>query len=307
MKPTTKKCETDSMVVDQHLNTAYDIVKEVRDALPWLRDLANLLGPKLDHTQLLNNDVVNQHPIEAVTGLVDALSGKQTRLVSQVNLKSINGASLLGSGNISTRMAPIVISATPPLDIDGPSFEGYMWYNSTEGTMYLYKDVDGDMTWVFQYTTVVEPEVFPEVVGNIDMHGYKIFNLPAPTSPTEPVRVQDFAGMLAKVGSGITMIPTTSLAFEVGEAQGNNHYLVTTLEPAQVLVKRAINFSLNQQATIIYFTQMGDGEVELVPDIGVTLVYPDGYVPNTFSKGATIAIESLSSSQWLLVGNLGFE
>jgi len=307
MKPTTKSCETDAMVVDQHLNTAYDTVKEVRDALPWLRDLANLLGPKLDHTQLNNNDVINQHPIEAITGLVDALSGKQTRLISQTNIKSINGVSVLGSGNISTRMAPVVIAEAAPAWIDGPSFDGHMWFDSATGVMYLYKDVDGDMTWVFQYTTVVEPEVFPEVIGNIDMHGYKIFNLPEPTNPTEPVRVQDFAGMLAKVGSGITMIPTTSLAFEVGEAQGNNHYLVTTLEPAQVLVKRAMNFTLNQQATIIYFTQMGDGEVELVPDIGVTLVYPDGYVPNTFSKGATIAIESLSSSQWLLVGNLGFE
>lgn len=307
MKPTTKRCDTDAMVVDQHLNTAYDTVKEVRDALPWLRDLANLLGPKLDHNLLINNDMINQHPIEAITGLVDALTGKQTRLESQVNIKSINGTSLLGAGNISTRNAPVVISDTAPVWISGAEFSGYQWFDSTDDTMYLYTDVDGTMTWVFQYTTVPVTPVFPEVTQDIDMHGYKIINLPAPTTPTEPVRLGDFPALLAAAGSGVTMVNSTSLAFNVGEPDSNKHFLSTTQEPAIVTVKRAMNFTITQQPTIVYFTQLGDGEVELVPDVGVTLIYPEGYVANTFSKGATIAIESISSTKWLLVGNLGFE
>lgn len=41
------------------------------------------------------------HIIGDVTGLQTALDGKQATLVSAVNIKTINGTSLLGSGNIA--------------------------------------------------------------------------------------------------------------------------------------------------------------------------------------------------------------
>ena len=40
------------------------------------------------------------HPISAVTGLQSALDGKQATLVSGTNIKTINGVSVLGDGNI---------------------------------------------------------------------------------------------------------------------------------------------------------------------------------------------------------------
>lgn len=41
------------------------------------------------------------HAITDVTGLQTALDGKQATLVSATNIKTINGTSLLGSGNIA--------------------------------------------------------------------------------------------------------------------------------------------------------------------------------------------------------------
>jgi hypothetical protein len=201
----------------------------------------------------------------------------------------------------------VVLVEDAPTWVTGPTFEGYLWFRPSDEKMFMYRDVGGVMTWVYQYSTIIPAPVFPTVTQNIDMNGFRIFNLPAPASGTDPIRKQDFAGMLAKAGSGVTMVPTGSIAFSVGEAEGNNHYLCSTVTGATVTLKRPANFLINQQATIIYFTQLGDGEIELVPDVGVTLVYPEGYTPSTFAKGATIAAESISNNKWLLVGNLGFE
>lgn len=54
-----------------------------------------------DHTQLINRNVADQHPIDAVTGLRSELDSKQENLSSGQNIKTVNNQSLLGSGNIS--------------------------------------------------------------------------------------------------------------------------------------------------------------------------------------------------------------
>ncbi len=44
--------------------------------------------------------VAHTHPTSDVTGLDTALSGKQATLVSTTNIKSINGSSILGAGDL---------------------------------------------------------------------------------------------------------------------------------------------------------------------------------------------------------------
>ena len=76
-------------------------------------------GGTTDHTKLQNRDSADQHPISAITGLEIELNGKasasstytksevdsslatkQEKLQSGTNIKSINGNSVLGSGNL---------------------------------------------------------------------------------------------------------------------------------------------------------------------------------------------------------------
>lgn len=56
-------------------------------------DLQSALDGKADST--------HTHAQSDVTGLSAALSGKQDALVSGTNIKTVNGNSLLGSGNLS--------------------------------------------------------------------------------------------------------------------------------------------------------------------------------------------------------------
>ena len=53
-----------------------------------------------DHRSLSHRDAEDQHPMSAITGLESALEGKQEKLVSGVNIKTVKDETLLGSGNV---------------------------------------------------------------------------------------------------------------------------------------------------------------------------------------------------------------
>jgi hypothetical protein len=52
------------------------------------------------HGTLTGREAADSHPIAAITGLETALNGKQATLVSSTNIKTINGNTLLGSGDL---------------------------------------------------------------------------------------------------------------------------------------------------------------------------------------------------------------
>ena len=53
------------------------------------------------HNYLTGRDALDTHPIAAITGLTDALNAKQDTLISNTNIKTIKGQSILGSGDIN--------------------------------------------------------------------------------------------------------------------------------------------------------------------------------------------------------------
>ncbi len=60
-------------------------------------------GGTSDHSQLMNRDAADQHPLSAITDLEEALDGKQPKgeyLTEHQPIKTINGMSLVGEGNI---------------------------------------------------------------------------------------------------------------------------------------------------------------------------------------------------------------
>lgn len=84
--------------IQKYLGTAYDNVKKVADNLETITNLSEL-------TQI--TEVLAE--ITAITGGVEdslaavnaSLAGKQNLLESSTNIKTINGVSILGSGNIN--------------------------------------------------------------------------------------------------------------------------------------------------------------------------------------------------------------
>lgn len=58
-------------------------------------------GGTTNHALLTNRDLADQHPISAITNLTTTLASKQNTLVSGTTIKTLNGESLLGAGNIT--------------------------------------------------------------------------------------------------------------------------------------------------------------------------------------------------------------
>lgn len=74
--------------------------------------------------------------------IVTALSAKQDTLVSGTNIKTIQGQSVLGTGNIN--LTATAISATAP----SPASQGQLWWNSTNAVLYVYYDDGTSAQWI---------------------------------------------------------------------------------------------------------------------------------------------------------------
>jgi hypothetical protein len=138
-------------------------------------DLQNALDTKLESsdiadfettTQLSNRDTANRdranhtgsQAIATVTGLQDALNAKQDELVSGTNIKTVDGNSILGSGNITINNKTITLSGdvsgsgTTSISVQlGANVVSANELNVTgDGTagQVLSSDADGSFTWV---------------------------------------------------------------------------------------------------------------------------------------------------------------
>jgi hypothetical protein len=92
----------------------------------------------------------------------------------------------------------------------------------------------------------------------------------------------------------------------VTEADHTKHLYFTSNTDVTVTVGVGVGTTASDKSLLVFLTQLGDGAVRLVPDAGVTLIYPTESMPVTYSKGATLALESVEDTHWLLVGNMGY-
>lgn len=80
-------------------NTAKVQIAGVRKLLDRLASAASSYSAGA-HGDLTGRDAASQHPISAITDLQTTLDGKQATLVSATNIKTINGNTILGSGDL---------------------------------------------------------------------------------------------------------------------------------------------------------------------------------------------------------------
>lgn len=100
----------------------------------------------------------------------------------------------------------------------------------------------------------------------------------------------------------------TELAFGVTGLNHNNWFVVDNENQVTVTVGKPVMDSPIdfQTGILIYFTQKGDGLVALQPIAGIELLIPDDSSAQTYSKNSTIAIASVSETEWVVTGNLGY-
>lgn len=92
-------------------NTPHVVIAAVRKVTSKIANIAATATAE-SHSTLTGREDANSHTIAAITGLQTALDSKQASLVSGTNIKSINGTTLLGSGDL-------VISGGGSSNLDG--------------------------------------------------------------------------------------------------------------------------------------------------------------------------------------------
>lgn len=111
----------------------------------------------------------------------------------------------------------------------------------------------------------------------------------------------------------MTIVEMGGIPFSVTGQNHNNHFMIDSEEPLIVTVGKPIMDSPIdfQTGILIYFTQIGDGVVFLEAEEAeesetqIELIFPENSSPQTYGKGATIAIASRNPTQWVVTGNLG--
>lgn len=80
------------------------------------------------------------------TDIKNLLTNKQDKLESGTNIKTINGQTVLGEGNIvlATDGTKLYSSATAPTN----SVENDLWFNIETGTIFVYYNSGGNLVWV---------------------------------------------------------------------------------------------------------------------------------------------------------------
>jgi hypothetical protein len=135
-------------------NTPRVVIAAVRKVTSKIANIAATATAE-SHSTLTGREDANSHTIAAITGLQTALDGKQASLVSGTNIKSINGTTLLGSGDLvisggggsSTLdgLTDVVLGGTPLATGDILLYNGTEWENSS--------DVQTILTPVLRQTT----------------------------------------------------------------------------------------------------------------------------------------------------------
>lgn len=81
------------------------------------------------------------------TDIKNLLTNKQDKLESGTNIKTINGVSILGAGDLEITLGDatrLFSSSTPPVDANVDD----LWFNDVEGDLSVYYGNNGNPVWV---------------------------------------------------------------------------------------------------------------------------------------------------------------
>jgi hypothetical protein len=97
--------------------------------------------------------------------IATAIGTKQDTLVSGTNIKTLQGQTILGSGDFIIDIPAVTVASTPP-DIETAN-DGDLWYNSNNSVLYIaYDDLQGTPSkqWV-QVSFVALQEALQDLIG----------------------------------------------------------------------------------------------------------------------------------------------
>lgn len=105
---------------------------------------------------------------------------------------------------------------------------------------------------------------------------------------------------------GIDVVTVVGSSLSVNSSNNAKHYAFTSNNLNTVVLNEAISVAETGKGVVVFFTQLGDGTVLLTGAGGIEVVVPENSVASTYDKGSTIAALAITSTKWIVMGNMSY-
>ena len=236
-----------------------------------------------------------------------ALNGKQDPLVSGTNIKTLNGQTILGSGDYIIDIPSVDVSETAP-DIQEANV-GDLWWDSTSAVLYIAYDDGTSKQWVeVSYASVQEAinnlvASAPEALDTLNELAAALGDDPnfATTISTAIAAKADASTVAAKADKLATFVTVSA------------DYTILTTDAGKILqctndVNTNITLTVPDTTGLAVGSQIavlanGAGSVTFAPDTNVNIVSLDSSLTIS-GQYASAALLKIASDTWQLVGSL---
>ena len=255
--------------------------------------------------------------------IATAVNAKQDTLVSGVNIKTLNGSTILGSGDYVIDIPSVDISSTAPTN---PNI-GDLWWNDSNGTLYIYYDDGTSQQWVSVSYADVQDVIdqltagAPEALDTLNELAAALGddpNFATTVSTALADRLSkanggtvtgdvNFTGALTKGGDEVATFP------EIDSTNITADYTLVAADRNTVKVctnSTAITITVQTYSTIpfpigstIAILANGTGTVSFAGASGVTINSVDGSLTMS-GQYASAALLKTDTDVWQLVGSL---
>jgi hypothetical protein len=208
------------------------------------------------------NDSNSQLPTNAV--VLSAVNTKQDTLVSGTNIKTLNGTTLLGSGNYEIDIPAVSVQATAP-DIQTANV-GDLWWNTANAVLYISYD-DGDSK---QWVEVSYADIQAEINALID---------------SAPGALDTLNELAAALGDDPNFATTVTNAIALKANQTDLDTLTTTVNTKADKLASFVNVSANRTLELTDANKI----LDFTNSVAVTITVPAN-ATIAFPVGTQIAV-----------------
>jgi len=222
-----------------------------------------------------------------------AVGAKQDTLVSGTNIKTLNGTTLLGSGNYEIDIPSVKIASTAPAN---PNV-GDLWWNDTNGVLYIYYNDGTSVQWVsVSYADVQEQ--LSQLIGDAPETLNTLAELAAAINDDANFVLDLNNNKADKLASFVDLSANRTLELTDGGKvlEFTNSAAVTVTVPANITIPFPIG-------TQIAFLSNGTGTVTFAGASGVTIRSKDSALAIA-GQYASAALLKIATDTWQLIGSL---
>jgi hypothetical protein len=262
-------------------------------------------------TALVRADAIQS----AVNSLSSSIDTKQNTLVSGTNIKTINGSSILGSGNYEIDIPAVSVQATAP-NIQTANV-GDLWWNTTNAVLYISYDDGDSKQWVEVSYADIQAEInalingapgaldtlneLAAAMGDDPNFATTVTNALAGKASTQSVT--DLTTTVNTKANKLASFVAVSANRTLELADGANILSCTNTDPITVTVpaNATIEFPVGTQIAVL---RNGTGTVTFAPASGVTIHSAEDLLDISVQY-ASAALIKKAENIWQLIGSLG--